>query len=112
MTGIEMAVLFDVMLLERIECAVALGLAPDTVEKHVGWMATVNTTRARDRLVLRFARISPDPTKREQVFSPDNVHHAVYWTRPFGSGRAVRVVGIMWTADGNPRAFYGRIFPP
>jgi DNA-binding CsgD family transcriptional regulator len=114
MLWMEIAALicFDMMLVSKTQSAVELGLSPRMVETHVRWSATVNTARKRDRLVLRFARISPDPARPKQAFSPQGLKDAVYWVRPFRSGRAVRVVGIIWTDEGEAEVFFGLIYPP
>jgi hypothetical protein len=110
----------DGRLVDRVFQAVDLQLPPHRAESFVGKEATLNTLRGQqDRDALLLATIVED----ERTGGGKNlallkgglldgrVRHALYWIRPRSTGPDPRLIGILWTEEGEARVFFGVVLP-
>jgi hypothetical protein len=110
----------DGRLVDRVLQVADLQLRPNQAESFVGAEATLNTLRGTlDRDALLHANIVAD----ERTGGGENlallygglhdgrVRHALYWVRAT-EAKNPRLVGVLWTNEGEARVFFGVVLPP
>jgi replicative DNA helicase len=99
----------DSALIEKIGAAVKAKTKTKDIEKTVGQVATINTSRRLDKIAFEMVNIDVDSDK-SQISSLRNTEDAVYWVLSVKT-KNPSVVGVAWV-KGEMKIFYGAVLPP
>ena len=107
----EVTVKTDKELLRAVLDAVEKNTPAAKIEEVVEQRATVNTIRAKDKDVMGFVDLAPQPpTADRNAMRWIDADYLAYWIRPVELPNP-QVVGVAWH-EGKSELFFAEILPP